>query len=176
MNRTLTVDLSALGLRQLDKWLSDWKAWLEKKSDELANKFSKEGYVVAYQIIAEHVFSGATLNSLHTERIGPANYVVRAESVPVLFLEFGSGLRGYGYPADALQGMGPGTYPGQTHALDPRGWWFETDDPRLVVYTDEDTGKSYGHSYGMAPAMPMYTAVKELEQNFDRIVKEVFNT
>ena len=96
-----------------------------------------------------------------------------ANSTAVLFLEFGTGLKGFGHPEASENGMGAGTYPGQTHAFDPNGWMFETDDPRLIVHYSNN-GKGLGHSKGMAPAMPMYNAVKGIEQDLESIIREVF--
>ena len=69
---------------------------------------------------------------------------------------------GYGYPPEELNGMGPGTYPGKGHWNDPKGWWYSNED-----------GSGH-HSYGNPPNMPMYNTVKELEQELERVVREVF--
>jgi hypothetical protein len=84
-------------------------------------------------------------------------YAVMANGQAVLFIEFGSGLIGFGHPEP--HGMGPGTYPGKGHWNDPNGWYYAH-------------GKK---SHGNPPNMPMYTTVKELEQELERMVKEVFD-
>ena len=171
MRHDITVELSTRGIDEIIRALEEFPKWLEIKCEELAEKLARRGYEVAFQIMAAHVFDGDTLASLHVEKLGPAVYAVMAQSAAVLFLEFGTGTKGYGHPEPG--DFGPGTYPGQTHAFDPKGWWFPTDDPRLIVKKTKD-GQGWGHTYGQAPAMPMYTAVKTLEMDFQEIVSEVF--
>lgn len=100
-------------------------------------------------------------------------YTVKANSTAVLFLEFGSGIGGIGHPEAGENGMGAGTYPGQKYAFNTSGWWFPTDDPLLIVHTDSK-GQGWGHSRGMAPAMPMYSAVTGVERDLESIIREVF--
>ena len=86
-------------------------------------------------------------------------YTVRASGEDVLFIEFGAGARyGYGHPEAAENGMGPGTYPGKGHWDDPNGWTIPNGQ----------------HTYGNRPGMPMYNAVKTIEQQIEQIVREVF--
>ena len=59
-------------------------------------------------------------------------------------IEFGSGLRAQN-PKN-IPGVGTGTFPGQTHASDPNGWWYM------------DLEGNWNHSYGITPQMPMYKA------------------
>ena len=80
-------------------------------------------------------------------------------------MEFGSGVKyGAGHPLDGDLGMGPGTFPGQTHVPQPGYWWYKGED-----------GKSH-YSVGNAPSMVMYLTGKELEWEVERIAKEVFGT
>lgn len=166
-------ELTPNGIDQLISDVEQKQKFLREKSDELAKRLAKVGEDTAREIMGQHVFDGDTLASLHTEHRGPAHYAVRAESEGVLFLEYGSGLKGYGHPEP--EGYGPGTYPGQTHAFSPSGWWFRTDDPRLIRRYDKK-GQGWGHSYGNAPAMPMYNGVKSVEQNLQKVAEEVFNS
>ena len=79
----------------------------------------------------------------------------------LLMAEFGSG-----WLANVIwnvPGVGQGTFPGQTHATDPGGWWWE----------DEDGTKH--HSIGEAPYYPMYSAEMAMLEKIDSIAREVFN-
>lgn len=84
----------------------------------------------------------------------------------LLAIEFGAGIHYNPTPnpkADEL-GLGVGTFPGQTHALDSGGW----------MYWDEDL-QEWRHSYGVKATMPLYNADIEMIQNIMKIANEVFS-
>lgn len=86
---------------------------------------------------------------------------------PLLMAEFGSGwlskVLSTGDYRDNGLGVGQGTFPGQVHAFDKDGWWWETPD-----------GVKH-HSYGEAPTYPVNSALFAMMFEVDRIAKEVFN-
>lgn len=84
---------------------------------------------------------------------------VTVEVSPLLMAEFGSGW--LANVIDNIDGVGQGTFPGQTHAFDPLGWWWK-----------DKTG--WHHSYGEAPTYPMHKAYEAMLLEVDRIGKEVF--
>lgn len=86
--------------------------------------------------------------------------VKRATVSPMLMLEFGSGLKAEN-PAN-IPGVGTGTFPGQTHAENPGGWWYM------------DLDGVWHHSNGVSARMPMYFAGKEMRAKIVSIVREVF--
>ena len=150
---------------------------LENIKEEIGRQLINQGWDEAHSILADHIFDGDTINSLTAERGKKSKreqtFELYIESPAALFVEFGSGILGKGHPKAADLGMGSGTFPGQTHALDPNGWWFETEDPRLIVYTNPKTGKSYGHSYGNVPVMPMYSAMRKIRQSIPMTAAKV---
>lgn len=157
MKRVIEVDLSDKGLKQLQRELKDYQKWLERKTDELAKRLAEMGAQKAEINFAAVYYDGNEDHAITVEPRGANAYAVIASGSTVLFVEFGSGLIGYGHPEP--NGMGPGTYPGKGHWDDPGGWYY-----------------AHGrHSHGNPPNMPMYNAVKELEQELARVVKEVFN-
>jgi hypothetical protein len=79
---------------------------------------------------------------------------------PLLMAEFGSGF--LAKVLDDVPGVGQGTFPGQKHAFDAKGWWWETPD-----------GVKH-HSYSEAPTFPMHSASMAMLFEADRIAKEVF--
>lgn len=85
-----------------------------------------------------------------------------AEISPSLMIEFGSGLKAEN-PA-GIAGVGTGTFPGQTHAENPSGWWYM------------DLNNIWHHSTGVSPKMPMYFAGRELREKVVAIAKEVFQS
>lgn len=169
----ITIGLFGNGVGKALKDVQEYKRWIQKKTDELAKRLSEDGYSFAFQILADHIYSGETVGSLRVEQVGPAHYIVRAESKALLFLEYGAGLVGYGHPEPG--NYGPGTYPGKGHWDDPNGWWFETDDPNLAIRTSKKTGKMWGHSYGTKAYAPMYNSVKSLKEEIQQVAQEVFS-
>ena len=82
----------------------------------------------------------------------------------LLGIEFGSGIRlnPTANPLASEFGMGVGTFPDQTHAFDPNGWYYLGDDGE------------WHHSYGVRATMPMYKAGVEIRRQILAIAKEVF--
>ena len=155
MKKVYNIDLSSSGIKELQDGLKDYDKWLERKTNELCKRLAEMGAVKAEVNFASAYYDG---NEDHVITVEPCDggYKVRATGSTVLFVEFGSGLIGYGHPEP--HGMGPGTYPGKGHWDDPNGWWYAHGQ----------------HSHGNPPNMPMYNTVKELEQELARVVKEVF--
>ena len=155
MKRVIEVDLSKQGLRQLDNSLREYQKWLERKSGELCKRLADMGATKAEVNFDAAYYDGDEDHTITVEPID-GGYSVKATGRTVLFVEFGTGLIGYGHPE--LHGMGPGTYPGKGHWDDPNGWWY-----------------AHGQrSHGNPPNMSMYNTVKELEMELERVVKEVF--
>lgn len=162
MKKTYNIDLSDKGIKELQNGLKEYDKWIKKKSDELCKRLAEMGAVKASLNFARGVYTGP---EDHTITVEPRDggYAVRASGETVLFVEFGTGLVGYGHPEE--HGMGPGTYPGKGHWNDPKGWYLPKDKQA------KDGTK---HTYGNPPNMPMYNTVKELEQELARVVREVF--
>lgn len=156
MKRVIEVDLSSSGIKTLQTELKEYQKCLERKSGELARRLAEMGAIKASLGFARAIYNGKNDFSISIEQTGDCSFKVRADGDTVLFVEFGAGLIGYGHPEP--HGMGPGTYPGKGHWNDPDGWWYAHNQ----------------HSYGNPPNMPMYNAVKELEQELARVVREVF--
>lgn len=83
---------------------------------------------------------------------------------PLLMAEFGSGK--LAEVLFAISGVGQGTFPGQTHAFDDKGWNYKE-------WQSDHKGK-WHHSSGAAPTHPMYKADMEMIQQIEAIAREVF--
>lgn len=89
--------------------------------------------------------------------------VKTAEVSPILMTEFGSGRNAL---EDAnVPGVGPGTFPGQKHALDPDGWWWIDADDKNNVWQ---------HSTGHTPTLPMHRAIYEMRDQIVEVARRVF--
>lgn len=155
MKRTYEIDLSLKGIKELEKALKEYDKWIEAKTHELCERLATMGAIKASANFGVIKYDGPEDHEISVEE-RDGGYAVVARGSTVLFVEFGSGLVGYGHPE--AHGMGPGTYPGKGHWNDPNGWYYAH-------------GKK---SYGNPPNMPMYNTVKELEQELARVVREVF--
>ena len=173
MPKTIRMTFDPASIDNAIKQLQDYTSKLPDAADRIAQRLAEIGYQGAFMVMANHVFDGGTISSLTVTHEGDGKYILWAASEALLFLEFGTGLKAQGHPLAGEMGMGTGTYPGQTHATDPNGWWFYTDDVRLISGRGAN-GKTYGHSFGMPPAMPMYRASQEIRQDILRIAREVF--
>ena len=84
----------------------------------------------------------------------------------ILFWEFGAGNYYNGmtslHPKAGQLGMGPGTYPGQTHVPNPGVW----------VYVDDSGNKHF--SRGTQATMPMFKASIEMAESVWDVAREVF--
>ncbi len=163
--RTITLDVfDPASVERAARELRDYAKWIQLRATELAKRLAAYGLTRVRTGYNAAVFPEESRDvSVSVEKRGENTYAVVAGGHDVLFLEFGSGIvYGAGHPQNADFGMGPGTYPGQTHVPDPGYWW----------YTGED-GESH-YSVGNAPSMVMYLTGMELEQEVERIAKEVF--
>ena len=174
----MKISFDAFSASSIDEAIKKLEAYgntLDGKAQELSKMLADLGYEAAFQIMGEHVYTGETISSLQVQEIDPNHYLLLAGSTALLFFEFGAGVIGGGHPKADEMGMGPGTYPGQTHAFDPNGWWFPTDDQNLIIRTDKN-GQGWGHSRGNQPYMPFYNASQQIRADLLKCAQEVFHT
>lgn len=162
MSKVIEVDLFQDGVGAITQELESRKRWLEQKTEELCRRLSEIGVERAQLYFSAVVYDGIYDFEVHADLIN-GGYSVKANGEKILFVEFGTGLIGYGHPEP--HGMIPGSYSetiGKGHWDNPSGWWYSNED-----------GSGH-HSYGNPPNMPMYNTVKELEQELVRVAREVF--
>ena len=166
--RIIKCSLSSKSIQNAIKELKKYENDLQRKNQIFVQKLADAGILV----IRETMESIPTeeKGSYYTEIINNSNgdlvgAAIRLTGDKVLFLEFSAGVT-YGtdtYPLPSGSEYGVGTYPGQTHAYDPNGWW----------YIDENGEKH--HSYGNRAYMPMYHAEEAIILAIRSIAKEVFS-
>lgn len=171
-----SLDPKSIGAA-IDK-VHKYRVEFERKCETVVSELAEIGYQAAYRILAEHVFDGDTLASLRVDALSGADnvYVVSAKSKALLILEFGSGLPAANtpHPKAGEFNMGAGTASEKGHWNNPNGWYYPTNDPRLINKYNKDGTQGYGHSKGMKPQMPFHTASVEMERQIADIVKRVF--
>lgn len=168
MSRTINVTLSVSSFDKAIREILAYKEWVERKAKELARRLAEEGVGLASaKFVATEIFyDGIAECNVTVEQRSENTFAVLANGKTALILEFGAGIRhGGGHQMAAEMGYGPGTYPGQTHAIEP-GFWYYTDS----------SGKGGNYSEGNPPGMVMYTTAKNLRNSLERIAKEVFSS
>ena len=98
MKKVYNIDLSSSGIRELQNGLKDYQKWIERKTDELAKKLADIGAVKASLEFSRAIYTGNEDHTIEVVPIEPNCYAVKATGETVLFVEFGSGLIGYGHP------------------------------------------------------------------------------
>ena len=175
--KTIKIDLfDGKSLQQAIKQIESYRDDLPRKCQEICRRLAEEGVRVADAAI-NSVPIGKTITlttDINPSKMGCQAIMkmigreTRTEDGRVFYtalaIEFGAGIR-YNQTANPKAsefGMGVGTFPGQTHAENPEGWYYL------------DSNGEWKHSYGVQASMPMYKASVALRQKIDSIVKEVF--
>ena len=167
MSKTIRLNpFDAASVQAAIREVEAYKKWVVSKTNELAERLSEYGLRCVQVGYAAALYDTDKTQRdvvISVEQRGEGQYAICAYGFDVLLLEFGSGIKyGGGHPLDSELGMGPGTFPGQTHVPDPGYWWYKGED-----------GKSH-YSVGNAPSMVMYLTGLELQWEVERIAKEVF--
>lgn len=151
---------------EIIKGLEDYKRSLRIKADALVKRLADAGCEAVSITYGAWPYKGDREANVTVEQRGPAQYAIVASGETVLILEFGAGVSysATQHPLAEEMGYGPGTYPGQVHAMDPRGWYL----PKSAA------GRSGVHTYGNAPSMAMYNTGKSLREVIQQAAKEVF--
>lgn len=178
--RKFTTDLSVDGIENLKKQLLNYKQSLNDKCITFIQRLSDEGIVVAKQNVGGfgkyitfsttithenggyHGIMLATNTGIIVSQWKTKDGEKSADVSPLLMVEFGAGLKAKN-PKN-IPGVGTGTFPGQTHASDPNGWWYM------------DLDGVWHRSYGLEPKMPIYKASLEMHKKILRIAREVFSS
>lgn len=176
--RVFKTDLSVKGIEHLKKELINYKnRTLPSMCKRFVERLAQEGISVANQnvgsfksyllfmVVTEPKKDGckALLLAKETGKIinswQTKDGIKSAEISPLLMTEFGSGW-GAENPM-SIPGVGQGTFPGQTHAFDKEGWYWQ------------DLDGNWKHSKGITARMPMYKASEKIRKSIKTIAKEV---
>ena len=159
-------------LQNAIKQLEAYKNDINRKTERFIEELARIGINVAMMTLATKGRGDSPRDADFAVEIDNDGNAVRGvitvSSSSILFWEFGAGIKFNGTsspnPKAAEFGMGPGTYPGQTHVPDP-GYWF---------YYDENGDSHY--SVGTEATMPMHSASMEIIDNVYKIAREIFRS
>lgn len=184
MSTRISFNLSVSSVKKAQAALRKYQNDLSAKCRRFTQALATKGIIVAQQNTGEYgkyiMFSAET----EKEKYGARTILIatnvstiisqwqtrdgmrEAEVSPLLMAEFGAGLRANisNNPTARELGMGTGSFPGQTHAEDPEGWWYM------------DMDGEWHHSYGTYPSMPMWNAANEIIDQIRDTAREVFVT
>lgn len=180
MPKKITMTLSQSSIQNAIKEIRQYQSDLNRKCEEFCRRLAELGIKVAQENTGGYgkyiTFSveitdrtngckalmvATNTGIIHSEW-RTQDGVKSADVSPLLMCEFGSGLKAEN-PKN-IAGVGTGTFPGQTHASNPEGWWWM------------DLSGEWHHSYGVTPKMPMYHASIEMILNVRKIAKEIFGS
>lgn len=183
MGKTIRLNLSLNSIRQAQRELLAYKEHMLQNCQRFVEALSELGITTATQNVSDvygpyilfetevtdidkcgaRAVMYATNTGLIKSEWRTSDGVKSADVSPILMEEFGAGLLANNPDAGKF-GMGTGTFPGQTHAEDPEGWWYM------------DLNYEWHHSDGVAPTMPMAHAAEDMIENVIRVAREVFGT
>lgn len=163
------ISLRVTGTKNLLQRLRGMQSNIDEKKKLLLERLAEIGIDVATTRFDSASYDGdkdVVVQSV-PEWIDDNRLAVVASGKSILFIEFGSGLVGYGEKPEYAQrfGYGPGTWSddpdkgGKGHWDDPNGWYY----------------KHNTKSYGNPPAMAMYEAAKTMRNDIRQIAREVFS-
>lgn len=172
----ISAGLSVRSFENMIKQVEAYQNGLNRKCELLCQRLAEVGRQAAVTAINDSPLGKTITLSVQLE---PKAVVCKAILMAVgqtkesegygsintlLLVEFGSGIR---YNASANPkagefGMGVGTFPGQTHAFDPDGWYYWGAD------------NQWHHSFGVKATMPIYKASLDIRQQIQAIAREVF--
>jgi len=174
--KNISVPFTVKGIEDAIRQVEEYRNELNRKVEIYCERLALAGEIVARARIGQSAYGNMiTLQSTHTATEMGAQAILIASGTVVesatgedvntlLMVEFGAGIRynATANPKAAEFGMGVGTFPGQTHAFDPNGWYYK------------DENGEWHHSYGVRATMPMYQASQEIIQRYMEIAREVF--
>lgn len=163
------IELRVSGTKKLLSRLRRLQSSVDEKTKEFLTRLAEIGITEADVHFRNAVYDGDNdAKAIPTpEWVNENTIAVVAEGKKLLFVEFGSGLIGYGDDPSYAQkfGYGPGTWSddlskgGKGHWSDPNGWYYKHGEK----------------SYGNPPARAMYEAAKVMRQEILNVAREVFN-
>lgn len=170
-SRTIKVPFSVDGLTKLANNFQKYTDNIIRKNQYFVERLATLGIPVIDAKIAESQGDSEKGHSTHIEIQGLGQSTCMAKLVvnnkDILFIEFGAGIHfnnaKKNNPKAAELGYGVGSYPGQTHAFNEKGWYYTNGAGSAI------------HSFGTEATEPLQSAVVEIISRIEEIAREVFS-
>ena len=143
---------------------------IKKMTDEICKRLAYMGVEKAKVHFFEALYDGVNDANVEVEK-RDNGYAVVADGNSVLFIEFGAGVH---YPDShpEANGIAHGTY-GKGYGKND--YWFYTGMPGNAGGERAEGRINTTITHGNPANMPMYQTVKDLEEEVERMIKEVFD-
>lgn len=170
--KVLNIELTKESIDKAIEYLKTYEKSIDAKTKVLVERLREIGVnVINSAMMSVPPVDRGTYDadSFQENENGHIKATIFLSGDQVLFIEFSAGVtfgtRSFnGAPNNPNygNGMGVGTYPGQTHAEDPEGWWYK------------DRYGASQHTYGIRAHQPMFNADMEMRKQLVSIAREVF--
>lgn len=175
--KVIEATLSEKGIRGMIDELEKFADDLDRKTALIVNRLSKSGYHNVSARVGSvspfyRVDSDGGDVSVTLDFVDGSDYVVATITMSggsSIIIEFGSGVTfnapvgASKHPLGVETGYTIGSYPGQTHADSPYGWYFR-----------DHFGKQQ-HTYGTPTYAPLWNAYLDMKREVTQIAQEIFN-
>lgn len=172
------IDLTPESIQNALDELEKYKAWIDRKTEELVRRFGEIGVEITRTNFEQAQYAGDNDVQVRLDDLGERRVAVVAYGDATWFIEFGTGVTFTNpHPEASKFGAVRGGY-GQGRGANPRGWSYtgipgQIPPPETEIRTSKK-GKQYVHTKGNPSGMCMYLAEEELRQRFKEIAQEVF--
>lgn len=169
------IGIDGSGIDELIRATDDYRKSLESKMQEFVERLAKYGVTVANAGFESAIYDGTNDFGVSFEERGETTRAVVATGAAVLFVEFGTGIR-YpdNHPDKPAEVSARGTYGHGLGKLEG-GWRYPAENGAGSNGEADASHPGYLHTYGNPANMPMYNARKAVEEDFEKIAREVFD-
>ena len=164
MSRVLSLSLTPSDMERAIREIRSFEKYITEKTTELLRRLAERGVELMRVKFDGAAYDGTKeVDCSFVQGSDNSSVMVVAIGKSVLFIEFGTGIRD------------PEPHPDPASAMYPRGSWSESAEGK--GHWDDPNGWWYAHgqhSFGNTANMSMYQTIRDLEDEFEQIVRSVF--
>lgn len=169
-----TIDLNHKDIEYLIGMYGNASKALDTMMDELCRRLADMGQEKATVYFSEAIYDGTNDANVTVEK-RDNGYAVVANGESVLFIEFGTGINfPDSHPEASKNGMKHGDFGWKLGRLRD-GWRYPAEHGAGTNGFPDEDHPGYLHTMGNPANMPMYKTVTDLDNEVERMIKEVFD-
>lgn len=174
MRKKFVIGIDGSGMDEFQKGVEEYAKWLQERCNLLLKRLAEYGLTIADAGFQSAIYDGTNDVSVKVEDRGQNMKAVVAVGSSALFIEFGTGIvYPDTHPEAAKLGMIRGEY-GKGHGKQ-RTWGYYGEPGSNGEVREKKKGGTIVLTHGNPANMPMYNAVKQIEQDIQKIAREVFS-